>query len=347
MSNWKAELTPASAVIPQAIDWLWRDWLARGKLILLAGAGGCGKTTLSLGLAAIVSSGRNWPDDSANGSARNVLIWSAEDDIADTLTPRLIAAGADRSRVFFVSGRRSKQGELQPFNPARDFSLLNERAEQIGGVSLLLVDPIVALVAGDMHRANDVRSALQQLVDFAAYWDCAILGITHLAKGSQQSSPADRLIGSQAFSALARTVLIATQKEGSASRLLVRAKSNIGPDHGGITYTIEEVEVDVGITATRACWGDVISGTARELLAEFEQSEDGQPRSELLSAMEFLQTALANGPMATNHLKDEASAAGIAWGTVRRARGKLGLTVAKNGMEGGWSWELASEGAQS
>lgn len=72
-----------------------------------------------------------------------------------------------------------------------------------------------------MHRANDVRSALQQLVDFAAKWDCTILGITHLAKSSQQSSPADRLIGSQAFSALARTVLIATQREGSDTRVVV------------------------------------------------------------------------------------------------------------------------------
>lgn len=347
MKSWQAELTPASAVTPQAIDWLWRDWIARGKLILLAGAGGCGKTTLSLGLAAIVSSGRNWPDGSDNDSAHNVLIWSAEDDIADTLTPRLIAAGADRSRVFFVSGRRSQQGELQPFNPARDFHLLNERAEQIGGVSLLLVDPIVALVAGDMHRANDVRSALQQLVDFAANWDCAILGITHLAKASQQNSPADRLIGSQAFSALARTVLIATQQEGTGSRILVRAKSNIGPDHGGLTYYIEEVEVEAEIMATRACWGDSVSGAARELLAEFEQSEDGQRRSELQSAAEFLQEALANGPVATNHLKEEASAAGIAWGTVRRARGKLSIAVTKNGMEGGWTWALAPEGAQS
>lgn len=346
MKKWTAELTASSDVTPQPIRWLWDGWLAGGKLILLAGAGGSGKTTLSLGIAAITSTGRAWPDGTANPGPGNVLIWSAEDDIADTLKPRLMAADADHERIFFVSGRRNEHGELQPFNPARDFALLNERAENIGGVSLLLIDPIVALVAGDMHRANDVRSALQQLVDFAAKWDCAILGITHLAKGSQQSSPADRLIGSQAFSALARTVLIATQQEDSGSRILVRAKSNIGPDHGGITYDIEEIEVVAGITATRVNWGDSVSGAARELLAELERPEDGQQRSERLAAIIFLQEALAHGPVATNHLKNEASEAGIAWGTIRRARGKMNITVTKNGMEGCWSWALAPEGAQ-
>jgi len=347
MRNWKAELTPASEVVPLPIDWLWSDWLARGKLSLLAGAGGCGKTTLSLGLAAIVSSGREWPDGTPSEGAGNVMIWSAEDDIYDTLTPRLIAAGADRTRVFFVSGRRNDQGELQPFSPARDFSLLNERAEQLGGVSLLLIDPIVALVSGDMHRANDVRSALQQLVDFAAQWNCAVLGITHLAKGSQQSSPADRLLGSQAFAALARTVLIATQQEGTGSRILVRAKSNIGPDHGGLTYTIEEVELAAEIVATRTNWGEFVNGSARELLAEFEQAEDGQQRSELASATEFLQEALANGPVATNQLKTDAAAAGVAWGTVRRARMRTRIMTIKNGMQGGWAWAIAPEDAQS
>lgn len=347
MKKWVAELTASSDVTPQPIRWLWDGWLAGGKLILLAGAGGSGKTTLCLGIAAIISTGRAWPDGAENPGPGNVLIWSAEDDISDTLKPRLMAADADHERIFFVSGRRNEHGELQPFNPARDFSLLNERAENIGGVSLLLIDPIVALVAGDMHRANDVRSALQQLVDFAARWDCAILGITHLAKSSQQSSPADRLIGSQAFSALARTVLIATQSEGSDTRVFVRAKSNIGPDHGGITYTIEEIEVATGITATRASWGESIDGNARELLAEFEQTESGPQRSELQGAVRFLQEALANGPVATNQLKSDASNSGLAWGTVRRAREKMSIVVNKCGMEGGWTWALAPEGAQT
>ncbi len=346
MKKFTAQLTPASAVIAQSIDWLWDGWLPRGKLTLLAGAGGSGKTTLSLGLAAILSSGKNWPNETTSNGPGNIFIWSAEDDMADTLKPRLMAAGAEHNRIFFISGRRNELGELQPFNPARDFSLLNERAGQIGGVSMLIVDPIVALIAGDMHRANDVRSALQQLVDFATHWKCAILGITHLSKGSQQSSPADRVIGSQAFSALARTVLIAAQQEGTGSRILVRAKSNIGPDHGGITYSVEEVKVANGISATRVRWGEFVTGAARELLTEFEQSEDSQQRSELQGAVEFIQMALANGPVSTNKLKTDASAAGLAWGTVRRARGKLGIAVTKSSMEGGWFWSLPPEGAQ-
>lgn len=343
-SRYQAVLTPAANVVPQPISWLWDKWIARGKISILAGAGGCGKTTLALSLAAINSIGAAWPDGASSRGPGKTFIWSAEDDIEDTLTPRLIAAGADLNSVFFVSGRQNEHGELQPFNPARDFSLLHERAEQTGGVSLLLIDPIVSLVSGDMHRANDVRNALQQLVDFAARWNCSVLGITHLAKGAQLNSPADRIIGSQAFSALARTVLIATQQECSTSRILVRAKSNIGPDHGGLRYEVEEIDLPAGLTSTRVAWGETVNGSARELLADFELPDEG-PRSQLQLATEFLREALADGPMPTTELEQAAEAAGLAWATVRRAQRRVAV-ARKNGAGGSWVWALRNEGDQ-
>src|SRR5690606_4205726 len=108
-----------------------------------------------------------------------------------------------------------------------DMDLLRAEATQVGDVGLLLLDPLVSAVKGDMHRANDVRRSLQAVVDFAEENDCAVLGISHFAKGGAGSTPSERVIGSQAFSALARTVLVAAKQEEGETRVLARAKSNI------------------------------------------------------------------------------------------------------------------------
>src|SRR6185369_867344 len=138
------------SLTPQPIAWLWHGWLALGKMHLLAGAPGQGKTTIAITFAATVTIGGRWPDGS-RCNAGNVLIWSGEDDHADTLLPRLVAAGADRSRVFFVTGSRIN-GELQSFDPARDMQALQAQAERIGDVRLVIVDPVVSAVTGDSHK---------------------------------------------------------------------------------------------------------------------------------------------------------------------------------------------------
>jgi putative DNA primase/helicase len=195
-------LMNGAGITPEAIRWLWLHWLALGKLHILAGAPGQGKTTIALAIIATLTSGGPWPDGSrcAPGSA---LIWSGEDDPADTLMPRLIAMGADVARVHFVQGSRVN-GEVLPFDPARDMVLLTEGAAKIGEIKLLLVDPVVSAVTGDSHKNTEVRRALQPLVDLAAHLDAAVLGISHFAKGGQGRDPTERVVGSVAFSAVAR-----------------------------------------------------------------------------------------------------------------------------------------------
>ncbi|GAB3380319.1 AAA family ATPase [Azotobacter armeniacus] len=346
LPKWRAVLTPASTIKPIAIRWLWPAWIAKGKLTVLAGAGGAGKTTLAIGLAATLTSGGRWPDGSICTECGNVLIWTSEDDPADTLVPRLMAAGADLSRVHIIEGRINHEGEREPFDPATDFDLLREAVEAIGGVSLLILDPVVNLVKGDMHKANDVRRSLQVVVDFAEQHECAVLGISHFSKGSGGSSPADRVIGSQAFGALARTVLVAAKQEDSEVRVLARAKSNISNDNGGCSYSIEECTVGDGIETTRVLWGDFIEGSAREILADVERSGDDEQRTELDEACDFLRDALKDGPAPTKQLKADASGAGLSWATVRRAQKIVGARAKKGGMDGGWSWELVAEDAQ-
>lgn len=115
-------LTRGSEIEPVPISWLWRHWIAVGKLLILAGAPGAGKTTLALSFAATLSSAGRWPDGS-QCEAADVLIWSGEDDHADTLVPRLMAMGADMTRVYFISGCCRIGGEVVPFARARYGSL--------------------------------------------------------------------------------------------------------------------------------------------------------------------------------------------------------------------------------
>lgn len=325
---------------PQPVAWLWRHWLALGKLHILAGAPGQGKTTLAIAMAATVTSGGRWPDGS-RCDAGHVLIWSGEDDPADTLLPRLIAAGADKSRVHFVSGTRT-DGELRPFDPATDMVQLAELASRIGNVRLIVVDPVVSAVTGDSHKNTEVRRALQPLVDLASTMGAALVGISHFSKGGQGQDPASRVVGSVAFTAVARVVLVAAKvknEEGQDRRILARGKSNIGPDEGGFEYAIAQVEALPGIQASRIEWGAAVEGSARELLTDpTEDSDEGNAQD---TAAEFLRHLLGEGISPVKYIETEAKEAGLAWRTVRRASDTLGV-LKRKGAEGRYYWSLPS-----
>lgn len=209
----------------------------------------------------------------------NVLIWSGEDDPADTLLPRLLAAGADPKRVFFVTGSRVN-GALDSFDPSRDMLALREQAERIGNVRLIIVDPIVSAVTGDSHKNTEVRRALQPLVNLAASMNAALVGITHFSKGGQGGDPTQRVVGSIAFTAVARVVLVAARvksEEGEDHRILARSKSNIGPDEGGFEYRLEQSEPVPGIHASYVAWGASVAGSARDLLSDPNEEDDDCP----------------------------------------------------------------------
>lgn len=324
---------------PEPVEWLWHHWLALGKMHLLAGAPGQGKTTIAIGFAATVTSGGRWPDRTVC-QLGNVLIWSGEDDPSDTLLPRLMAAGGDRDRVFFVTGARFN-GELQPFDPARDLEALQVEAERIGDVRLIIVDPIVSAVTGDSHKNTETRRALQPLVDLAARMNAVLLGITHLSKGGQGGDPVQRVMGSVAFTAVARVVLVAAKvfsEDGAPRRILVRGKSNIGPDDGGYEYHLEQSEPLPGIEASRVLWGAAVEGTARELLTDPEH-QDGEAKNALAAACEFLTDMLKDCPVCAKDLEVEAKKAGISWRTVRRASETMRV-IKKPAADKRWYWRL-------
>lgn len=325
---------------PEPVEWLWPYWLALGKVHILAGAPGQGKTTIAAGaLAATVTIGGRWPDGS-RCEAGNVIVCSGEDDPADTLLPRFIAAGGDRSRIFFVQGIRD-EGGLHPFDPARDMRELEAAIKAAGGAKMVILDPVVSAVTGDSHKNTEVRRSLQPLVDAASAGNFAVLGITHFSKGGQGGDPTQRVIGSVAFSAVARVVLVAAKvrgENGEDRRILARSKSNIGPDDGGIEYHLDQVEALPGIEASRITWGKAVEGSARALLTDIADDEEQAPRD---SAADFLREVLKDGPTPAKTVKAEAAEAGHAWNTVRRAADSLLVIKKKGGMADGWYWQLA------
>ncbi len=321
----------AADVVPEPVRWLWPDWLALGKLHILAGAPGQGKTTIALALAATVTTGGRWPDGT-RCPAGNVLVWSGEDDPADTLLPRLLAAGADRSRVFFVTGARIG-GRVEPFDPARDMAALQVQAASIGDVRLIIVDPVVSAVTGDSHKNTEVRRALQPLVDMAASMGAALLGITHFSKGGQGQDPASRVVGSIAFTAVARVVLVAAKakgEDGEDRRILARSKSNIGPDEGGFAYSLEQCEPVPGIHASRVTWGEAVEGSARELLAEPEDT--GEPRATSDDAAAALVRILAGDMVPMQAAVEAMKREGFTDKVIRKARERLGVIVKRSGF---------------
>jgi len=327
-------LTRGSDIKPEAVDWLWGDWLARGKLAILAGPPGQGKTTIAMAMVATVTSGGKWPD-ATQCDQGTALIWSGEDDPSDTLVPRLMAAGADLSRVWFVTGSRVN-GEVLPFDPSRDLVQLTAKAHEIGDVHLLVVDPVVSAVGGDSHKNTEVRRGLQPLVDLGLYLNAAVLGISHFSKGSAGRDPTERVTGSVAFGAVARVVMVADRvknEDGDEERrILARSKSNIGPDDGGFEYGLKQFEALPGISASCVMWGKAITGTARELLTIPEKDCDDEAGSIAHDAADALVRIIGRDLVPRSEVMTQMKAEGFSDKMIRSGRERLRVTVQRSGF---------------
>jgi len=329
------------------VDWLWEGWLARSMLHILAGDGGTGKTTLALSLAAAVSNGGRLPDGT-RAPQGNVLFWTGEDALAEVLIPRLQEAGADMTRVFFV--RDVGEGrDRRAFDPATDVYALEQQARRIGGVALVVVDPIASAVAGDSHKNTEVRRGLQPLVDLGEALGAAVLGITHFSKNSSSRRATERIIGSVAFSALARVSMVTVMGKDGACRL-VRSKSNVGPQGDGFEYSIQVAERDLDGKAakvSRVAWGGPLYGRADELLEQVESK-----RLQRDEACDWLYQLLKDGPVTSKELKAKAAEDGVAWRTVERAKEQLDVIAERQGVTGkgrgvgDWIWRLPISGRE-
>ena len=337
-------LLNAEEIEPEPVDWLWNGWLAKRKLHLFAGAPETGKTTLALSYAATISAGMHWPDET-RAPLGNVLIWTSEDGVADTIIPRLTRMGADLKRIKIVGPHQDVRGK-RPFNPATDMPMLAKAVKNMqGGVVLAILDPVVAAVplTKNSHNNAETRSGLQPVVDFAEETGAAVIGISHFTKGTAGKEPIERVTGSLAFGALPRIVMASaknSEEGGPPPRIFVRAKNNLGKSGGGFGYDIDAAPLHErpDIIATRIVWLDPLDGTAKELLAEAEGEDAKTQVSKTETAKLFLQKTLAKGERPAKELFAEAEAEGIGERTLQYAS-KTMTGKRKDGF-GGWHWWL-------
>lgn len=340
----RLKLTRASDIIRKAIAWLWPGRIPLGKTIVIAGDPGLGKSTATVSLAAHVSTGSSWPDGSPC-PVGDVIFISAEDDAADTIGPRLDAAGADSNRVYIVGGveslNRDGDPETKMLSLRRDQEAIREAVLALPECRLIIVDPISAYLDGaDSHNNAEVRALLAHLSELAGSIGAAIVFVTHLNKGS--SGPAlYRATGSLAFVAAARAAFLVTRDKGDPDRrLFLPLKNNLGPDGNGMAYRIEVVD---GVS--RVAWEkDCISISADEALG---RDDDGDHESTLAgSAADWLSDVLSGGPIPSNEVKKYAKEAGYSWATIRRAQAALGVKPQRTGGaagDGAWVWTLPGE----
>jgi putative DNA primase/helicase len=333
--------TCAADLEPENIEWIWPQRLARGKLSILAGDPGQGKSQISLHLAAVISKGVKWPDG-GKAPKGSIVILSAEDGAADTTVPRLMAAGADRGKVHFVRGVTDK-GKDRSFNLGADIKQLGELCDRLGDVVLVVIDPITSYLGNiDSHRTGDVRAVLEPLGNWAEQARVAVLAISHPPKAAQAKA-INAITGSLAFVAAARVVMVAiADPETKGRSLLLSVKINIGQSPKGLGYRIEGRTVEgskATISTSGIAWDDKeVTLTADEALNSGR--EPGRPEKASSDAEAFLRGRLGFGAVPAKDIVEEAEAQGISERTLRRARAKLGVLVNKSAFCGGWTWEM-------
>ena len=265
-----------SDIQSEPISWLWQGRIALGKLTLIVGDPGLGKSLLTATLAAIVSKGYSFPVDNTKAPMGDVVLLSAEDDAADTIKPRLEAAEADCARIHILKAVQEvddagKQTERM-FSLKNDIAILEKLLPSIPDCCLLIIDPISAYLNDtDSHNNSDIRGLLAPLAALATRYKIAIIAVSHLNKGSGGNA-LYRAMGSLAFVAAARAAYVVTKDEHNPQRrLFLPVKNNLAQDTTGLAYTVVTAPNGAPVMAWEP---DPIVITADEALVPIEPNEE-------------------------------------------------------------------------
>lgn len=340
----------ADSIEPQSIHWLWPNRFAFGKMGIIAGLPDQGKGLLLWHIIAAVTTGGEWPCHEGVAPVGNVIVLEAEDDPHDTVIPRLIAAGADLSRVHLLNMVKvNGNGVKRMFNIATDLAMLRKKIEEIGNVSLIVIDPLSAYIGRskdvDTYRDTDVRAVFSPFTDLAAELHVAVIAVMHFNKKSDVQDVVLRVSNSIAFTAAARHVygVIKDPDPDQNRRLLVRGKNNAAPD------TQKTVAYEVGVKPI----GNDKAGA--EIKAPYilfhpqplDISADeamrgnvgGRPSRERDEAEDFLRRFLADGPKPKAEVLRGALADGQTRATVYRAANRIGVVFRFDDL-GRSTWSL-------
>ena len=319
------------------IRWLWPGRIARGKLTMIAGHPGLGKSQITCAIAAVVTTGGRWPVDGTPCERGAVAMLSAEDDVADTIRPRLEAAGADVAKVeivdgvidaFDTAGEPIQRSVSLKADTARLDALFASRPD----IAVLIVDPVSAYLGGtDSHVNADVRALLAPLSALAAKRQIAVIMVSHLNKGGATTEAMSRVTGSLAFVAAARgAFIVAKDKDEPTRRLFLPAKNNIAADVGGLAFSVESFQLPNGIQTSRVLWeAQPVTITADEAMVP---APEGGEQTMTDDAIDLLRDMLIGGRILARDIKRRAGDAGISDKALRTARQKLGIAVSREGF---------------
>ncbi|MEZ6141072.1 MAG: AAA family ATPase [Zavarzinella sp.] len=339
----KPVLIRMADVEPEEIRWLWPGRLAIGKLSLLAGMPGLGKSFLTCDMAARISRGWKWPCSEDRAPLGDVLLIAGEDGISDTILPRLIAIEADVNRIYVLKAAKVIEEDGKEATIAFDLSnveLIRDALDEYPECKLVVIDPIGNYMGGnvDSHRDNQVRSVLTPLADIAAERGVAVLLVAHPPKSVSLNAD-DNVLGSRAYTGIVRSVFhLLADQENKRRRLFLSGKSNIGALAPGLAFTIDG-------NPARVEWElEPLEGFYANDAMLSISSDRGRKSHKRNEAIEWLKTILANGPMDSTDVIEKATTAGFSEKTIQRAKIELQIISRKHGYTGNWQWELPIEG---
>ena len=320
-------LVRVSDVEREEVAWLWEGRIPLGKLTLLEGDPGVGKSFCSLAIATAVTRGSGLPGQTKTAPGC-VLILSAEDGIADTIRPRLEDMGADLKRISILRGAKDRKGQERSVSLA-DLDIL-ERAINIEKPRLCVVDPLVAYLGSgiDEWKASSVRSVLGPLAGLAEKTGSAVVGIRHLIKSTARA--VYKGAGSIDFLAACRSAFVFGENPDTPGDfVMAHVKSSLAPKAASLSYSIVH---------GRFLWGGESPITAERLVVTPATGEEASEKGE---AEGFLREILSAGSLASSEVKKQAREAGVSERTLWRAKTSMGVKAIKDGR-GGWSWSLPS-----
>ncbi|PWT80373.1 MAG: hypothetical protein C5B58_11765 [Acidobacteria bacterium] len=340
-------------------EWLWPGRFALKKIGLIVGMPDEGKSLLLSDIVARITRGAEWPCNEGQSLIGNVAMLSAEDDIADTIVPRLIAANADLERVHILKMVRTGTIERM-FNLVTDLALLRQKVEEIGDVRMVTVDPLTAYLGVgkvDSFRATDVRAILSPLKEFAETMRISVLGVMHFNKKTDVTNIMLRVSDSLAYSAASRHVYGIVGDPGNHRRLFVKGKGNLAKfEQPTLAFGIDVREVGTDHRTSElihrpfVVWHDEpVDITATEALSAVANNKSPNARDHAKNFFKTLFRDSGNEPIPSTEVYEAARENGISKRTLERVRKDLGIEVRRDGPISdkgakGWRWHPPTKG---
>jgi len=329
-----AVLLKVSDVKPKKLRWLWPSRIPLGKVTVLDGDPGLGKSLISIDIAACLSKGQPMPNAaSAELEPAGAVFLSAEDDPEDTIQPRLALLGADLERIVLLQGIKHDDGQSWP--TIANLDAIKEGIQKVGA-KLVVIDPLMAYLPAETnsYRDQDIRRGLAPLAALAAELDVAVLVIRHLNKTSN-NNPIYRGGGSIGIIGAARSGLMVAKDPDDDSRCILSvAKSNLAKLPASLAYRIMSNAAEVPYID----WLGTTQHTAASLLND--QTDTQEDRSALKDAEDFLSDYLKDMPRKAGDVLKAMKPAGISEKTLRRAKIRLKIQSKKSDFQGEYFWSL-------